>query len=54
LDFASKAIAEAISSDVGHRVPNQSYGLPGVMHRQDVRVVEPRGEAYLAKKAVGT
>ena len=53
LALAGQAVAQALPLHVGHHVIEEALGLAGVEQRQDVRVLEPGGDADLAGEPLG-
>ena len=53
LAFAVQPLGERLALDIRHDVVEEPAGLAGVVHRQDVRVVELGGDLDLAQEAVG-
>jgi hypothetical protein len=47
-----EAVAQALAFHVGHREPEEPAGVARIVDRQDVRVLEPGGEANLALEAL--
>ena len=52
LALAGQAVAEALAVHVGHHVIEEALGLARIEQRQDVRMLEPGGDADLAREAV--
>ena len=50
--LAVEAFAQRLPFDVGHDVVQQPICVAGIEQRQDVRMVEPRGQRDLLEKAV--
>jgi hypothetical protein len=50
--LAGETLAQALAIHHRHRVPEESVGLAGVVHRQDVGVVEPGRGPDLAEEAL--
>jgi hypothetical protein len=44
LRLAPETIAKRFPADERHRIPELANSFAGIMHRQDVRVLEPSGE----------
>ena len=53
LHLATNALAQALTTHVGHGIPELTSGLAGVEYGQDMRVLQPRGRAYLSQEALG-
>ncbi len=51
--LALQALAQALALDERHHVVKEAIGLARIDERQDVRVLELRGEADLAQKPLG-
>ena len=49
----AEPVAQALALDERHRVPELPGRLARVVHRQDVRVLEPGGVLDLAQEALG-
>ena len=54
LSLAREPLAQALALHVGHHVVEQARSLARVEQRQDVRMLEPRGELDFAQEALGT
>ena len=52
LPLAADPVAEALALDEGHGEPQPAGGLARVQHGEDVRVLQPGGEADLALEAL--
>ena len=50
---AAEPRAQRLALDERHRVVRQPVALPGGEHRHDVRVLQPRGDADLAREPLG-
>src|SRR5687768_6399046 len=50
---AIQSLAKRFTFHIRHYVVEQSIRVAGIEQRQDVRMVEPRGELYLAQETVG-
>jgi hypothetical protein len=48
LGHPGEAVAETLPLHIGHREPELPGRLPGVVHRQDIRVLEPGRQLDLA------
>ncbi len=54
LRLAPQAIAEALTFDEGHGEPELPGGFPGVVNREDMRVLQAGGEPDFTLEAFGT
>jgi hypothetical protein len=53
LALAGEAVAQGLAPGVGHHEVEQPVTLAGVMHRQDLGMGQPSGDADLAQEALG-
>ena len=51
--LAVESFTERLSLDVRHYVVEKAVGLAGLVQREDVWMVEPRGDLDLAQEAIG-
>jgi hypothetical protein len=51
--LASEPVPQRLALHVGHGVPELAGRFAGVMDREDVRMLQARGESDLAQKALG-
>jgi len=54
LPFASQSMSEAFAFHEGHGEPELARSFSGIVDRQDMRVLEPCGEADLSLEPVGS
>jgi hypothetical protein len=53
LGFSRQTVAQAFAFDERHRKPEQVAGAAGVIHAQDVRMLQPRRQLDFALEALG-
>ena len=54
LPLPAKTIPQGFAADERHCIPELSGGVTGIVHRQDVGMLEPGSEFDLALEALGT
>ena len=52
LALALQPTAQRLALDEGHHIVEQTMRVAGVEHRQDVRMIQPRGNLDLALEAI--
>jgi hypothetical protein len=53
LDLSPEPVAQRLAPDIGHGVPGPAGYRAGVEDREDVRMLQPGGEADLAEEPLG-
>ena len=52
--FALESSPEGLARHVGHHVVDEPVGLPRVVEREDVRMLQPRGDTDLVEEPLGS